>query len=493
VSAAVGFLSRLLFAAASVLAFLTLWIILPGPTRPLLVLAVGAPELSAWLLLGSLVLGALTIGLATPDGWTRAALVLTAIAAALAMSPLVRVPFAVRDCDRAMREALGDDYLREVPADRRAQMRSAPVVALDLFRGVDTGRAAHPVRVTRDVPFAEPEGVPLTLDIYSPGAAATPTTTTSTSASPSVSASGSGSASASASGLASGSASAATSESAPALYPIVVQIYGGAWQRGRPGDDAHFATYLAAHGFVVFAIDYRHAPQWQWPAHRADVQTALAWIATHARAYDADVSRLALIGRSAGAHLALLAAYQPAPPPIQIRAVVSYYGPIDLADGYRNPPVPDPLDARAIEEAFLGGTPDRVPERYREASPITYVPSPSPSAASPPSPPSPSSPSSPSSPPSLRSPTDGQAIKHADAIRLPPSLLIYGGRDHVVLARYGAMLDARLRAAGATSILLKLPWAEHAFDAITNGPSGQLSLYYTERFLAWSLLRPTSH
>ena len=73
---------------------------------------------------------------------------------------------------------------------------------------------------------------------------------------------------------------------------------------------------------------------------------------------------------------------------------------------------------------------------------------------------------------------------------MPPSLLLYGGRDHVVLPRYGAMLDARLRAAGAISVLLELPWAEHAFDAITNGPSGQLSLYYTERFLAWALLRP---
>jgi acetyl esterase/lipase len=51
------------------------------------------------------------------------------------------------------------------------------------------------------------------------------------------------------------------------------------------------------------------------------------------------------------------------------------------------------------------------------------------------------------------------------------------------------MLDDRLRAAGATSVLLEIPWAEHAFDVIANGPSGQLSLYYTERFLAWALTR----
>ena len=105
---------------------------------------------------------------------------------------------------------------------------------------------------------------------------------------------------------------------------------------------------------------------------------------------------------------------------------------------------------RAIEVAFLGGTPDPLPDRYRDASPIATC-----------------------------------------RARVPPSLLIYGGRDHIVLSRFGALLDARLRAAGATSMFLEIPWAEHAFDVIPNGPSGQLSLYYTERFLAWALTRRT--
>lgn len=98
-----------------------------------------------------------------------------------------------------------------------------------------------------------------------------------------------------------------------------------------------------------------------------------------------------------------------------IRAVVSYYGPVDLTEGYRNPPRMDPLDVRSIEVASLGGTPDQMASRYREASPITYV-----------------------------------------SGRLPPSLLIYGGRDHVALPRFAAMLHDRLRAAGATSVLLTI-------------------------------------
>jgi acetyl esterase/lipase len=265
-----------------------------------------------------------------------------------------------------------------------------------LFRGVNTGSA----RITRGVAFAAPAGVRLALDVYRPPGAG--------------------------------------------QYPAVVQIYGGAWQRGAPGNDEPFATYLAAHGYVVFAIDYRRAPTWQWPAQIEDVRSALGWIREHGTNYDADVSRLALVGRSAGAQLAMVAAYQPGALPV--RAVVNYYGPVDLADGYRNPPAPDPLDVRAIEEAFLGGTPDTAADRYRDASPITYV-----------------------------------------SRGAPPSLLIYGSRDHVVLSRFGARLDARLREAGATSVFLEIPWAEHAFDFVRNGPSGQLSLYYTERFLAWAL------
>ena len=44
----------------------------------------------------------------------------------------------------------------------------------------------------------------------------------------------------------------------------------------------------------------------------------------------------------------------------------------------------------------------------------------------------------------------------------------------------------RLAMTGTTVALLELPWAEHAFDRLANGPGAQVSLYYLERFLAWS-------
>ena len=392
---------KLLFASALVVLFLSSWILLPAPNRTLLTLAVGAPELSVWLLLGGLVVGVLTIAASRRDPLTWTTLALSAAAVAIASVPLVRLPLVVRRFDAAMRASLGDGFLDSVPAERRARMRPSPFDVRDLVLGVDTAGA----RVTRGILFAAPAGVRLTLDVYRPAASG--------------------------------------------RYPIVVQIYGGAWQRGAPADDAGFASYLAAHGYVVFAIDYRHAPMWRWPSQIEDVRSGLDWVRRHAGEHDGDPSRLALIGRSAGAHLAMLAAYEPQAGPVA--AVVSYYGPVDLADGYRNPPRPDPLDVRSIEEAFLGGPPNQLPAPYRDASPITYV-----------------------------------------SRRLPPSLLIYGSRDHIVQPRFGAILNERLQAAGATSVFLEIPWAEHAFDVIFNGRSGQLSLYYTERFLAWALTRAPS-
>jgi len=251
----------------------------------------------------------------------------------------------------------------------------------------------------RAVPFATRNGAALTLDVYTPSAGNRP-------------------------------------------FPMLVQVYGGAWQRGSPADNEWFARYFASRGFVVLAIDYRHAPQWQWPAQRDDVRDALRWSRTHAAEVGGDPNRVVVLGRSSGAQLAMVAAYSDASP--SIKAVISYYGPVDLAEGWRHPPKPDPLHVRGILETLLGGSPALVPDRYRDASPLTY------------------------------------ATK-----KLPPTLLIYGRRDHIVEARFGSQLDRALTRAGNPSVFLEIPWSEHAFDVIPSGPSAQLARFEIERFLAW--------
>ena len=70
-----------------------------------------------------------------------------------------------------------------------------------------------------------------------------------------------------------------------------------------------FARYFTARGYVVFAIDYRHAPRWRWPAQLEDVRAALR-VDPGARRRPrrrrvADRARRPILGGA----LALLAAY----------------------------------------------------------------------------------------------------------------------------------------------------------------------------------------
>ncbi|MCY7275811.1 MAG: alpha/beta hydrolase [Phormidesmis sp. CAN_BIN44] len=375
--------------------FLSLWIVVPAPTLFLLPLGVGAPEISPWLVGVNAI--AILLLLRFHQGLlSRVFLICSVVALILSLLPLMQVSSTNQRFSVAMQSALGKDYLEQIPQERRANNRPSPFVLLDAFRGI----SSSDVRSTLNIQFANPGDVPLTLNLYQP--------------------------------------------LQPGKYPTIVTIYGGAWQRGTPDSNESFSRYMAAHGYVVVAIDYRHAPQFRFPAQLEDVNTAFAFVLDHVDDYDIDRDRIAVMGRSSGAHLAMLAAFQLDAPPI--KAVVDYYGPVELTQGYRDPPNPDPIDSRATLKAFLGGTPDELPDLYRQASPYQYVTRP-----------------------------------------LPTTLLIYGGRDHIVQAKFGKALSDRLQSVGSRAVFLEIPWADHAFDAVFNGVSNQSALYYTERFLGWAL------
>lgn len=226
--------------------------------------------------------------------------------------------------------------------------------------------------------------------------------------------------------------------------PAIIDLYAGAWQSGSPADDARLDCYLASKGYAVFAIDYRHAPAFRFPAQIEDVHAALSFIHANAARYQADPDRLAICGRSSGGQLALLAAYEPVErQPVRLRAAISFYGPTDLLLGYDNLPAPDPIHVRRVLEAYIGGTPAQLPDQYRLASPVQYV-----------------------------------------RPGLPPTLLIQGGRDHLVKPVFARRLYRQLEAAGDRAIILNVPWAEHAFDAVFSGLGNQLALHYMEAFLA---------
>jgi acetyl esterase/lipase len=376
--------------------FLSLWIVKPAWTFSLLPLAVGAPEISPWLIVLNLIAALLTFK-GIYQGWVyRVAFACSIIALVLSFLPLLQFSSTAQRATAAMQLGLGQEYLSVIPQAQKDQFRPSPLALLDVFRGIPD----REIRTTSGIQFANPSGVSLKLNLYQP--------------------------------LQSGK------------HPTIVIIYGGAWRSGSPDSNESFNRYMAARGYTIAAIDYRHAPQFKFPAQIDDVKTALAFLRQNADRYEIDLTRVAVMGRSAGAHLAMLAAYPPES--FLFRAVVNYYGPVNLTIGYNEPPNPDPIDSRDVLRNFLGGTPQELPDAYTLASPISYVTRP-----------------------------------------LPPSLLIYGDRDYLVQSKFGQGLYDQLKAVESSAVLIRIPWADHAFDAVFNGISNQLALYYTERFLAWAL------
>jgi len=367
--------------------FTAVWIVIPVPEEWLLPFGVGAPEISPVLLASSLLLAVVAASGARKNKIARLALVFSLISGSISLRPILQLPSTL---------ARFDTLMEQFPAARRRDMRMRPIDLRELFRPAEPGDA----RVVRGIEFAKPDGVSLKLNLYRPQASG--------------------------------------------RFPVLVQIYGGAWQNGSPARDEWFARYFASRGYVVASVDYRHAPAWRWPEQLEDMRSALRWVAEHAAGYDGDPARVVLVGRSSGAQLAMRMAYHEAPS--AIKGVVNFYGPVDLADGWRHPPKPDPLKIRGVLETFIGGTPDQMPDRYRHASPIAYA-----------------------------------------SGRVPPTLHLYGGRDHSVEPRFGRQIDQALKKNGNLSVLLELPWSEHAFDIVPNGLGGQVSLYYTERFIAWAV------
>ena len=376
---------RLLLAV--VLFAVSLLAVFPAPTYLGWQLSIGVTEWGHVLALIALIL-LLPGWWRTTAGKLSAALALVIIA--LALSPLLRASPIAQTLPGQLLAAFGGKNPRQM---QDAPARTTPLIHRELFTGVRSPSA----RVDT-MTYVVRNGKPLGLDLYRP---------------------------ASQSG---------------ALLPLVVMIHGGSWRGGSRADLPELNRYLAAHGYAVAAVSYRFAPQFPHPAASQDVNTAIQFLKSNSARFEIDPSRIAVIGRSAGGQLALLAAYTRKDP--AIRGAAALYAPSDQVFGYENPSNPRVLNSTAILEAYLAGNPSTKAEAYRTASPINFV-----------------------------------------SASTVPTLLIHGVKDELVWVRQSERLAAKLAAANRPHFLLRLPWATHGCDYNFNGPCGQLSTYAIENFL----------
>jgi acetyl esterase/lipase len=198
--------------------------------------------------------------------------------------------------------------------------------------------------------------------------------------------------------------------------PVLVRIHGGAWRHGDKGAQRSVANYVKQ-GYIGVAINYRFSQHGIFPAQIEDCKAAVRWLRAHAEEYGIDSTRIAVVGSSAGGHLAALLGTTGDTRQFDVGenlefssavcAVVDYFGPTDLlaaADAVQG-------DSRlSAVTQLLGGSIANKRELAVEASPISYV-----------------------------TPSD------------PPHLILHGDTDPIVPVSQSEALHAALLKAGVSS------------------------------------------
>jgi acetyl esterase/lipase len=165
-------------------------------------------------------------------------------------------------------------------------------------------------------------------------------------------------------------------------FPVVILVHGGCWTASfdtRKGVTP-LAEALRGRGVAVWNIEYRRIGDAGagWPGTFEDVAAGVDHVAALAKRYPLDLKRVAFVGHSAGAHLALWAASRSklsgalkAKGVVNPVSVVAIDGPGMLA------PFIGP-DAQVCGEPvivpLMGGTPTERPDAYRAATPGANLP-----------------------------------------------------------------------------------------------------------------------
>jgi acetyl esterase/lipase len=218
--------------------------------------------------------------------------------------------------------------------------------------------------------------------------------------------------------------------------PLVIFIHGGGWLGNDKYADIGYmkktVAEIVSSGFALASIDYRFSTQAVFPAQMLDCNQAISFLYDNADKYGIDKNRFAVMGFSAGGHLASMVGlsknndiktfYMPGTSKsFRFKAVVDFYGPAELLL------FPGNNDPKSPESILLGATSIDRPDLAKAASPVTYVDK-----------------------------------------NDPPFLIIHGEKDDMVSTKHSILLSSWLRLAGVQNELIIVKDAPHfgeMFDA----------------------------
>lgn len=202
---------------------------------------------------------------------------------------------------------------------------------------------------------------------------------------------------------------------------VIIFIHGGGWSGGDKSELTQFVDTIKNRlpDWAVFNINYRlatGAPN-LFPTQELDVKKAIKFIYSKRSEYGIS-DKFVLLGASAGGHLSCLHAYK-YNSPVKIKAVVDFFGPTDLVDMFNNPAnflVPFQL------MSVTGGTPTTIPTIYADANPLNYI-----------------------------------------TAQSPPTIILHGGADIVVLPSQSVLLKNKLTSFGVSNQYIFYPTENHGW------------------------------
>lgn len=231
--------------------------------------------------------------------------------------------------------------------------------------------------------------------------------------------------------------------------PGIVFIHGGSWKFGDKNAFRRQSAYMATKGFVSVTIDYRFSDEAHYPAPLYDCKAAVRWLRANAARYKVNPNKVAASGGSAGGHLASLVGTTADVQTLEgnggnpgfssrVQAVVAFNGVYDFVSL-----LPKTTQPQTVQDALvplLGGSLDKVPENWVEASPVAHVSSNS-----------------------------------------PPFLMLHGTADTLVPFQQALEMQKALKSVGVRAELFSAEGADHGF--FNRPPYYEPTLLRMEKFL----------